>query len=290
MSDDKLFAGQVAIVTGAGGGIGREEAIYLAARGAKVVINDAGGPRDGSKVDMSVAESVASELSDKGYEAIAAPYSVADLDGAEQTVWTALNKWGRVDILVNNAGILRDRSLTNMTAAEWDAVIAVHLRGSFLMTRAFARALKMQVKHGVETQAAIVNTTSLAGLLGNFGQANYSAAKAGLYGLTRTASMEFSRMSCRVNAIAPIALTRMTEDVAVLQSMGIDEMGPEHVAPVVAWLCSSLSADVNGRIFGVHGKRVFEYAMNQSAGLDAPPSGELWTPESLQQNLSQFAL
>jgi NAD(P)-dependent dehydrogenase (short-subunit alcohol dehydrogenase family) len=280
-----LFDGKVVIVTGAGNGIGREEALYFAKHGARVVVNDVGGPRDGSGHSKAVAETVADEIRSLGGEAIASPHSVADLDGANSVVWTALNRYKQIDILVNNAGILRDRSMLNMTESEWDAVIDVHLKGTFLMTRAFGRAFKMQGAPG----GAIVNTSSLSGLLGNFGQANYSAAKAGIYGITRTASMELAKVGCRVNAIAPVALTRMTEDVPMLQSMGVEEMGPQYVAPVVAWLASSLSESVTGRIFGVHGPKVFEYSMQQSEGLDRPPAGDVWTPETLQSNLDKIS-
>lgn len=279
-----LFEGKVAIVTGAGNGIGRAEALYLAKNGAKVVVNDVGGARDGTGAGSRAADEVVAEIEKLGGQAVASHHSVADLDGAESVVWTALGRFKRVDILVNNAGILRDRSLVNMTEAEWDAVLAVHLKGTFLMTRAFARAFKTLGGTG----GAIVNTSSLAGLLGNFGQANYSAAKAGIYGLTRTASMELAKIGCRVNAIAPIALTRMTEDVPMLKDMGVEQMGPQHIAPVVAWLASDLAESVTGRVFGVHGLKVFEYQMSQSDGLDAPPEGNEWTPESLAASLHKI--
>ncbi|HIA04113.1 MAG TPA: SDR family NAD(P)-dependent oxidoreductase, partial [Myxococcales bacterium] len=279
-----LIDDKVVVVTGAGNGIGREEALYFAKNGARVVVNDMGGPRDGSGNNKAVAEAVVEEIKALGGQAVASPHSVADLDGAESVIWTALNRFKRVDVLVNNAGILRDRSLLNMTESEWDAVINVHLKGTFLMTRAFGRALKMQASGG-----AIVNTSSLSGLLGNFGQANYSAAKAGIYGITLTASMELAKIGCRVNAIAPVALTRMTEDVPMLQDMGVNEMGPQYIAPVVAWLASSLSEGITGRVFGVHGPKVFEYSMEQNAGMEKPPQGDAWTPEALQANIATIA-
>lgn len=282
----QLFVEKVVLVTGAGNGIGRAEALYFAEHGAHVVVNDLGGRRDGSGQDASMADAVVEEIRGQGGSAVASHHSIATLDGAEGAVWTGIHKFGRVDVLVNNAGILRDRALLNMSEAEWDAVIAVHLKGAFLTTRAFGRALKITQQPG----AAIVNTSSLSGLLGNFGQANYSAAKAGLFGLTRTTSMEFAKLGCRVNAIAPVAYTRMTEDVPMFQSLGVEQMGPQHVAPVVAWLASSLAADVNGRVFGVHGTKVFEYAMQQSTGMDTPPEGGVWTPESLQRALPRFSM
>jgi NAD(P)-dependent dehydrogenase (short-subunit alcohol dehydrogenase family) len=281
----ELFDGKVVIVTGAGNGIGRQEALYFAERGAMVVVNDLGGARDGSGGGSRAADEVASEINSAGGKAIANHSSVADMDGAESVVWSAISRFKRVDVLVNNAGILRDRSLMNMSEAEWDLVVDVHMKGTFLMSRAFARALKTQ-GHG----GAIVNTSSVSGLMGNFGQTNYSAAKAGIYGMTRTHSMELAKLACRVNAIAPVALTRMTEDVPVLESMGIDKMGPEHVARVVAWLASDLAEGITGRVFGVHGPKVFEYQMSQNDGLDAPPEGALWTPELLQENIASIEM
>jgi NAD(P)-dependent dehydrogenase (short-subunit alcohol dehydrogenase family) len=280
-----LFDGKVVVVTGAGNGIGKAEALYFAKEGASVVVNDVGGTRAGSGKDSGVADEVVSEIEAAGGRAVASYTSVSDLDGAESVIWTALGRFKRVDVLVNNAGILRDRSMVNMSEAEWDAVVDVHMKGTFLMSRAFARAAKMQGSGG-----AIVNTTSLAGLLGNFGQANYAAAKAGIYGITRTASMELQKMGVRVNAIAPVALTRMTEDVPVLQSMGIESMGPEHIAPVVVWLASDLAENITGRVFGVHGTKVFEYRVEQSDGMDAPPEGATWTPEALHKHLSDIEM
>jgi len=286
MAAPPLFDGKVAIVTGAGNGIGRAEAMYLADHGAMVVVNDVGGARDGTGKGTA-AQDVVDEITANGGKAVANTSSVADLDGAESVVWTALGRFKKVDILINNAGILRDKACLNMSEAEWDAVINVHLKGSFLMSRAFGRAMKMQSTAG-HPGGAIVNTTSLSGLLGNYGQANYSAAKAGIYGLTRTTSMEFAKFGVRVNAIAPVALTRMTEDIPMVKDMG-DDLGPKHIAPVVAWLASDLASDVTGRIFGVHGPKVFEYEMQQSDGVDAPPDGDIWTPEMLQANLKSIA-
>lgn len=279
-----LFSGKVVIVTGSGNGIGRAEAMYFAREGASVVVNDVGGARDGSGKDTKAADLVVDEIKKAGGEAIATYTSVSDLDGAEMIVWTALNRYKRVDVLVNNAGILRDRAMLNMAVSEWDAVLDVHLKGSFLMTRAFGRAIKQQ---GVAPYA-IVNTTSMSGLLGNFGQANYSSAKAGLFGLTRTASIELSKLGCRVNAIAPVALTRMTEDIPLMSGISAEQMGPQHIAPVVAWLASDLARDVNGRVFGVHGSKVFEYKMTQSEGLEGPTGGGDWTPETLQAHLPKI--
>jgi NAD(P)-dependent dehydrogenase (short-subunit alcohol dehydrogenase family) len=279
-----LFKGKVVLVTGSGNGIGRAEALWFAKHGASVVVNDVGGARDGTGKDTKAADAVVEEIKAAGGNAVATYTSVSDIDGSEMIVWTALNKFQRVDVLVNNAGILRDKAMLNMSVAEWDAVIDVHLKGSFLMTRAFSRALKVQGNGAY----AIVNTTSMSGLLGNFGQANYSSAKAGLFGLTRTASIELQKLGCRVNAIAPVALTRMTEDIKMLAGVGAEQMGPQHIAPVVGWLASDVAKDLTGRIFGVHGSKVFEYKMTQSDGLDAPPGGGEWTPEKLQESLPKL--
>lgn len=279
-----LFSGKVVLVTGSGNGIGRAEAMWFAKHGASVVVNDVGGSRDGTGKDSKAADLVVDEIKKAGGDAVATYTSVSDIDGSEMVVWTALNKYKRVDVLVNNAGILRDKAMLNMSVAEWDAVLDVHLKGSFLMTRAFGRAIKMQGAGAY----AIVNTTSMSGLLGNFGQANYSSAKAGLFGLTRTSSIELQKLGCRVNAIAPVALTRMTEDIPMLAGVGADQMGPQFIAPVVGWLASDVAQSVNGRIFGVHGAKVFEYKMTQSDGLDAPPAGGEWTPESLQESLPKI--
>ena len=281
-----LFSGKVVIVTGSGNGIGRAHALAFAKAGAAVVVNDLGGARDGSGRDAKAADLVVEEIKAAGGEALATSTSVSDLDGAEMIVWAALNRFKRVDVLVNNAGILRDRALVNMSVAEWDAVQDVHLKGSFLMTRSFARAIKVQGGDGY----AIVNTTSVSGLRGNYGQANYGAAKAGIFGLTRTASIELVKLGCRVNAIAPVALTRMTEDVPRLSEMGIEGMGPQHISPVAVWLASDLATGINGRVFGVQGSKVFEYRMAQSDGLDAVPGGGDWTPEKLAEHLPRFEL
>jgi NAD(P)-dependent dehydrogenase (short-subunit alcohol dehydrogenase family) len=280
-----MFKGKVVIVTGSGNGIGKAEAMWFAKLGASVVVNDVGGARDGTGKDAKAADAVVAEIKAAGGEAFATYTSVSDLDGAEGVVWGALNKYKRVDVLVNNAGILRDKAMLNMAVSEWDAVLDVHLKGSFLMTRAFGRAVKQQ---GVGAYA-IVNTTSMSGLLGNFGQANYSSAKAGIFGLTRTSSIELQKLGVRVNAIAPVALTRMTEDIPMMSGVTANEMGPQHVANVVGWLASDICKET-GRIIGVHGNKIFEYAMKQSDGVDAPPGGGDWTPEKLQEALPKIGL
>ena len=273
-----LFDGKVAIITGAGNGIGRAHALYLSERGAAVVVNDLGGARDGHGGGRRAADEVVAAITAAGGKAIANYDSVATLEGAQRIVWAAVNKLGRVDILVNNAGILRDRTLMNMSEAEFDAVIAVHLKGTYLMTQAVARQMKLQ-----GTGGRIVNTSSVSGLIGNFGQGNYAAAKAGIYGLTRTASMELQKIGVTVNAIAPVARTRMTEDLPMFESVGEETMGPQHIAPVVAFLASDASANLTGKILGVEGRRVFEYRMHVTAGVTR--SDDDWTPESIADQL-----
>jgi NAD(P)-dependent dehydrogenase (short-subunit alcohol dehydrogenase family) len=208
--------------------------------------------------------------------------SVATREGADGLVWSALNKFGKIDIVVNNAGILRDKTLLNMSEQDFDLVLDVHLRGTFLVTQAAARVFKVQGKGG-----RIVNTTSLSGLLGNFGQANYAAAKGGIYSLTRTASMEFQRMAVTVNAIAPVALTRMTQDLAMFKGMTPEQIGPQYVAPVAAFLASDLAADITGAIVGVQGAKVFLYKMVETAGVTR--EGGPWSPAEIRERWAEIS-
>jgi NAD(P)-dependent dehydrogenase (short-subunit alcohol dehydrogenase family) len=279
-----LLDGKVAIITGSGGGIGRSEALYLAREGAKIVVNDLGGSRDGTGSSDAAASKVAAEIRAAGGQAVANFDNVADSAGAERIIRSAVESFGQLDILVNNAGILRDKTLLKMDDTMWDAVIAVHLRGTFLCTRAAARAMSERAKGG-----RIINTTSVSGLLGNFGQANYSAAKAGIYGFTRTAHMElFQKHKITVNAVAPVALTRLTEDLPMMQSMPQvkDILSPEHIAPVVAFLASDLASDISGAIVGVQGPQVSAYTMVQTAGVS--PKADAWTPQELRERWSEI--
>ncbi|MBK6684049.1 MAG: SDR family NAD(P)-dependent oxidoreductase [Deltaproteobacteria bacterium] len=275
-----LLFGKVAIVTGAGNGIGRAHALYLAQAGAQVVVNDLGGTRDGAGASKA-ADVVVQEITAAGGKAVAHYESISTYEGAQTLIWTALNRFGRVDVLVNNAGILRDKTLLNMGEADFDKVVEVHLKGSYLCLQAAARQMKLAGRGG-----RIINTTSMSGLLGNFGQGNYSAAKAGIFGLTRTASMEFQKAGITVNAIAPVALTRMTTDLPVMAGMSEDDLGPQHIAPLVGFLASDLSAEVTGRIFGVQGRRIFEYKMEQSDGVTKDTG--TWTPEEVKAQLEQI--
>ena len=252
-----LCDGRVAIVTGAGRGIGREHALSLAAHGAKVVVNDLGGNIDGTGGDAGPAQQVVDEIKGMGGEAVANADSVADWEGAQRLINTAIETFGDLHVLVNNAGILRDRVLINMTEEEWDAVIAVHLKGTFAPSRWAAAYWREQSKAGKEVDARIVNTTSVSGIYGNPGQTNYGAAKMGIAAFTIIAARELKRYGVTVNAIAPGALTRMTEGLAGMPQASDEEremMSPRWIAPVCTWLASPLSTDITGRVFEASGR------------------------------------
>jgi NAD(P)-dependent dehydrogenase (short-subunit alcohol dehydrogenase family) len=273
-----LFDGKVAIVTGAGAGIGRSHALAFAKEGAKVVVNDLGGDRAGGGKGSDAADKVVAEIKGSGGEAVANYESVASREGADSVLWSALSKYGRVDILVNNAGVLRDKSFLNMTDTDWDLVLNVHLKGTYFCSQAVGRQLKVQGKGG-----RIINTTSMSGLIGNFGQGNYSSAKAGIYGLTRTLSIEFAKMGVTVNAIAPVALTRMTEDLPMLKGITADQLGPQFISPAVIFLASDLAADITGQIIGVQGSKLFLYRMEQTEGVEKDAAKGLWTPQEIKE-------
>jgi NAD(P)-dependent dehydrogenase (short-subunit alcohol dehydrogenase family) len=273
-----LLDGKVAIVTGAGNGIGRATAILLAKEGAKVVVNDVGGPRDGSGSDATAADQVVAEIRGAGGQAVANRDSVASPDGARNIVETAINEFGQLDVLINNAGILRDKTLLKMDLPMWDAVIDVHLKGTFLCLQKAAAHMKER-----GTGGSIVNTTSVSGLLGNFGQTNYSAAKAGIYGITRTASIELQRFGIRVNAVAPIAKTRMTEDLPMMQNIE-GSMSPEHVAPAHLFLASDLSRDVTGTVLSVTGAKMSIYKVVESPGRFKEAADGIWTAQEIAEN------
>ena len=251
----KLCDGRVCIITGAGRGIGREYALMLAAHGAKVVVNDLGGARDGTGASLGPAEEVVQEIVAGGGEAIANGDDISDFAGAKRMIDAAVARFGKLDVLINNAGILRDRMLVNMAEAEWDAVIKVHLKGTFGPAHHAAAYWRDLVKQGQKVDARIINTTSVSGIYGNAGQTNYGAAKAGIAAFTIIASRELRRYGITVNAIAPGALTRMTEDLGMGQ---MDEeskarMHPRWIAPIVTWLASADSAGVSGRVFEASG-------------------------------------
>jgi NAD(P)-dependent dehydrogenase (short-subunit alcohol dehydrogenase family) len=277
-----LLDGKVAVITGAGGGIGRAEALLFAREGAKVVVNDLGGARDGTGAGEAAATKVVEEIRGAGGQAVPSFDSVASVDGAASIVKTAVDAFGRVDVLVNNAGILRDKTLLKMDEPMWDAVIAVHLKGTFLCTQAAAKQMVAQGQGG-----RIVNTTSVSGMMGNFGQANYAAAKAGIYGLTRTAAIELQKQRITVNAIAPIAKTRMTEDLPMFET-GKESLTPDHIAPAALFLASDLCADRSGYVLAVAGSRMYIYKVVESAGKFKDEHG-VWTANEIAENWDAIA-
>ncbi len=253
-----VFDGKVAVVTGAGRGIGREEALLLGAEGARVVVNDLGGGADGAGGDAGPAQQVVDEITSGGGQAVANTDDIATWTGSEALVNQAVEHFGGLDVVINNAGILRDRLSFNMTEEEWDSVIAVHLKGHFGVARHAAAWWRARSKEtGEPAAAAIVNTASESGLYGNAGQANYAAAKAGIAALTLVLARELERIGVRVNAIAPVARTRLTEAVAgdymKPDESGFDRFDPANVAAVACWLGSDLAAGVSGQVVKVQG-------------------------------------
>ena len=270
----KLCEGRVAIITGAGRGIGREHALLLAHHGAKVVVNDLGGSMDGEGNDAGPAQQVVDEVKAMGGEAVANTDDISDWDGAERLVQTAIDTFGGLDVLINNAGILRDRMLTNMSEAEWDAVIKVHLKGTFAPCRHAAAYWRERSKAGETNDARIINTSSPSGIYGNVGQTNYGAAKAGIASFTIIAAKELGRYGVTVNAIAPAALTRMTEGLGMGQAPEEikEQMSPAHIAPIVTWLASPESAHVTGRVFDVTGRMIsVSEGWHRGPSLENPP-------------------
>ena len=251
----RLCEGRVAIVTGAGRGVGREHALLLAAHGAKVVVNDLGGNVDGSGGDLTPAQQVVEEIKGMGGEAVANGDSVSSWEGAQRLINTAIETFGDLHAVINNAGILRDRMLTNMTEEEWDAVINVHLKGTFAPSRWAAAYWREQAKAGKPVDGRIINTTSVSGIYGNPGQTNYGAAKAGIASFTNIAALELARYGVTVNAVAPVALTRMTEGLGPAPETDEErEMrSPRWIAPIATWLASAESKDITGRVFEVSG-------------------------------------
>ncbi|HTN78541.1 MAG TPA: SDR family oxidoreductase [Acidimicrobiales bacterium] len=286
--------GRVAIITGAGRGIGREHALLFAAEGAKVVVNDLGGNADGTGGDKTPAEEVVTEIKNMGGEAIANGDNVASWEGGQRMVNSAIEAFGRLDILVNNAGILRDRVLVNMTEEEWDAVIAVHLKGHFVPTRWAAAYWREQVKAGETVTANVVNTSSTSGLLSNPGQTNYGAAKSGIATFTQIAAKELSRYGVKVNCIAPAARTRLTEATPGLGDIikAPDDAGtfdiwdPANISPLVAYLATA-DCPFTGETFFVQGGQVRRFQSWKMA--EGVEQDERWTVAGLQRELSKLA-
>jgi NAD(P)-dependent dehydrogenase (short-subunit alcohol dehydrogenase family) len=252
-----LCTGRVVVITGAGNGIGRAHALAFAAQGAKVVVNDLGGSRDGTGSSVSPAQTVADEITAAGGEAVANTDDISSWAGAERLIRQAVDTFGGLDVVVNNAGILRDKMIVTMTEQDWDAVIAVHLKGTFAVLHHAAAYWRQRSKEGHANDARVINTTSSSGLFCNPGQGNYGAAKAGIASLTIIAAKELERYGVTVNAIAPTALTRLTEDVPMMRdAAAATELGPEAISPLVVWLGSAESRAVTGRVFGVWGNAI----------------------------------
>ena len=278
---------KVAVVTGAGRGIGKEIALLMASEGAKIVVNDLGGNTDGTGTGK-IADDVVAEIRAAGGEAVSNTDSVAEVSGGEALVQTALDSFGGMDILVNNAGILRDRTIFKMEESDWDAVMAVHLKGHYCCTRPFANYIRSENRTGCR----IINFSSVSGLYGNFGQANYGAAKAGIAGFSRVIALELAKYGCTSNTISPGALTRMT--IPLRENRGenvgdsdIESGGPQHIAPICAWLASDASAGITSEIF--HTGRGGVAIMQQPKIIKQfkKPDG-LWTMEELDQIVPQL--
>ncbi|MDY6829152.1 MAG: SDR family NAD(P)-dependent oxidoreductase [Pseudomonadota bacterium] len=278
--------GKVAVVTGSGHGIGKAMATYFAAEGAKVVVNDLGGSRDGTGTSR-VADEVVAEIKAAGGEAVANYDSVATMEGGKNIFQTAIDAYGQMDILVNNAGILRDRTIFKMTEEEWDAVIAVHLKGTFACSQPFARYIRETSREN----CAILSFSSISGLMGNFGQCNYSAAKAGIAGFTRTLAQELGKYKCKVNAFSPVATTRMTADlVAAREGLNEEEVSlddpltsGQSIAPIACWLVSDKAAGISGQV--IHGGRGSVGLIAQNAMFRLYETDHVWSLDELDKLL-----
>ena len=276
---EKLLQGKVALVTGGGRGVGRSIALAMAQAGAKVVVNDLGASLSGEVEGLQPADKVVSEIAAMGGEAIADGGSVADWAAAHRMVESALDAFGQIDIVVNNAGILRDAMFHRMSEQEFDDVMAVHLKGSFNVSRAAAPHFKAQ------NRGAFVHMTSTSGLIGNFGQANYSAAKLGIMALSKSIALDMSKFSVRSNAVAPFAWTRMIDSIPVdtpeqkKRVDGLKKLAPERVAPFVVGLCADGAAHVTGQVFGVRNNEIFLFS--QPRPIRSAHRGDGWTPQSV---------
>ena len=274
-----LLDGKVVVITGAGGGIGREHAIAMAKEGAAIVVNDLGGSRDGTGAGSAMADEVVDEIKALGGEAVANYDNVSTVEGGEGILKSALDAFGKVDCLINNAGILRDKSFANTTEDLWDPVIAVHLKGTYCVTRPIFRHLKETGSGGV-----VINTSSTSGLNGNFGQCNYGAAKAGIAGFTRCLAIEGKKYGIRCFVLAPAALTRLTEDLPGFDPDKMkDQMAPGLVSPLLTFLASDLSKDMTGNTFFCGGGRIAEMQMVTVPGVTKTEDGGMWTPQEVAE-------
>ncbi len=273
---------KVVVVTGAGGGIGRDFALMMAAHGAKVVVNDVGASVAGEGKDAGPAQKVAAEIIAAGGQAVANTDSVADWDAANRIVKTAIDAFGRVDVVINNAGILRDRFFFNMSIDEWKAVIDVHLNGSFYVARAAAPYFKSQ------ESGCYINMTSTSGLIGNFGQANYSAAKLGIMGLSKSMALDMAKFNVRSNCISPFAWSRMIGAIPTAtpdqqaRVEKIKQMETSKIAPLAVFLASDAGRDVTGQVFGVRMNEIFLFS--QSRPIRSVQRSEGWTPETIAEH------
>jgi NAD(P)-dependent dehydrogenase (short-subunit alcohol dehydrogenase family) len=283
---DRICQDRICVVTGAGGGIGRQHALLLAEHGAAVVVNDVGASVDGSGAAGGAAQAVVDEIVAAGGRAVANSSDISSWAGAQEVINQAVQTFGGLDVLINNAGILRDRVLVNMTEDEWDAVIRVHLKGAFACSRWAATYWRERAKAGTPNDARIINTTSGSGLFGNPGQSNYGAAKAGIAALTIIAAMELERYGVTVNAISPVALTRMTAGLPLTEGDEDERarVDPRWVAVLTTWLASAQSAGITGRVFQVSG-RVWAVAEGWQRGPSAAPVDDPHAVDALMRGL-----
>ena len=280
-----ILKDKVAIITGAGRGIGKETALFLAKEGVKVLVNDLGANPDGSG-EEKIADEVVKEIIDLGGKAIANYESVDSFDGGQNIFNSALSEFGAVDILINNAGILRDKTLFNMEESDWDAIMAVHLKGHFNCTKPFV----CYIRETNRLNCKIINMSSVSGLIGNFGQTNYGAAKAGIAGFSRSLSMEMAKYKCTVNTISPGAATRLTIDLMKAAGREVDEsdwkQGPQQIAPVITWLCSEEANEITNQIFHISQGNVG--IMQQPAVIKSYKSDDIWSLEKLNHVMPEL--